>query len=241
MNDLENSDKFDDFFDLYADNDPKDVEVKADLMEQANKNERPSKAFGKVGMFHLADKLAKNTEQPRIIWLQRIAAAFNGMPGDDEKFFKTNYVDLKKMEAQGLEAVKQLAAQEYFSEPINMERLLSTIWMPADQVYRFVTSALGIRFNEKITADLSLIRQLVDISSPGDPHYTPSKVRQEARKLDTQAMYKNWNKAYCDLKKKKPGNSDTWYSIQIAKLDIAQGRDSETIRKRMKNKKSSSI
>lgn len=236
MNDFEDRGKYEDFFDLYADNDPKDVEAKAGLMEYANASQSPDYQLDKVGMFHLADDLSKSTVKPRIIWLQRIAAAFSGMPGDEEKFFKIDYVDLKKMEAQGLEAVKQLALKKSFDEPSNMERLLSTIWMPADQVYLFVTNALNIRFNEKISVDANLIKQLIEMSSTSDPRYTPSKVKQAARKLDTQAMYEKWKQAYRKYKRKKPGKSDTWYSQQIAKMDIAQGRDAETIRKQMKLK-----
>jgi len=82
--------------------------------------------------------------------------------------------------------------------------------------------------------DTDLIKHLVDTSSTGDPRYTPGKVKQEARKLNTQAMYETWHKAYRVLKKDKPGKTDSWYSQQIAKRDIAQGRDAETIRKRMK-------
>jgi hypothetical protein len=47
-------------------------------------------------------------------------------------------------------------------------------------------------------------------------------------------MYGQWRKAYRELKKKRPNMSDVWYSQQIAKLDIALGRDAETIRKQMK-------
>jgi len=61
-----------------------------------------------------------------------------------------------------------------------------------------------------------------------------SIVRREARKLDTQAMYKRWQKAYREAVKLRPNKSDTWYSIHIAKMDIAKGRDAETIRKHMK-------
>jgi hypothetical protein len=228
------SDKFEDFFDLYADNDPRAVEAKADLMEHANASQSPDHQVSKVGMFHLADDLSKSTGKPRVLWLQRIASAISGMPGQDEKFFEINYFDLRKMEAQGLEAVKQLARKESFYEPNNMERLLSSIWLPADQVYRFVTSALDIRFNEKISVDANVIRQLLEMSSTGDPRYTPSKVRQAARKLDTQAMYDDWKQAYRKLKNDKPGRTDSWYAQQIAKMDIAQDRNAETIRKRMK-------
>jgi hypothetical protein len=58
--------------------------------------------------------------------------------------------------------------------------------------------------------------------------------KQELRKLATQAMYQDWNDEYQRLKKKQPGKSDLWCSMQIAKLAIAQGKDSETIRKNMK-------
>ena len=63
--------------------------------------------------------------------------------------------------------------------------------------------------------------------------YPPSTVRRVARKLDTQVMYESWKKAYRKLKRDKPGNTDVWYSLQIAKMDIANGRDAETIRKNM--------
>jgi hypothetical protein len=80
----------------------------------------------------------------------------------------------------------------------------------------------------------AMIRQMVDASTTADPRYTPSHVKREKRKLDTQAMYKEWQKAFRDWQKKRPGMSDSWYSKQIAKMDIANGHDAETIRKRMK-------
>jgi hypothetical protein len=78
------------------------------------------------------------------------------------------------------------------------------------------------------------IRQLVDSATTADIRYTPSITRREAGKLDTQAMYESWQKEYRKLKREKSGKSDVWYSLQIAKMDIAQGRDAETIRKHMK-------
>jgi hypothetical protein len=73
-----------------------------------------------------------------------------------------------------------------------------------------------------------------DSSTTADERYTPSKARIEARKLDTQAMYASWQKAYRASREKRPDMGDVWYSQQIAKTDIANGRDAETIRKRMK-------
>jgi len=61
-----------------------------------------------------------------------------------------------------------------------------------------------------------------------------TSTRRDARKLDTQAMYKRWQKAYRELSKKRPNMSDIWYSQQIAKLDIANRRNAETIRKHMR-------
>ena len=70
-----------------------------------------------------------------------------------------------------------------------------------------------------------------------DPRYTPSNARREARKLETQAMYQRWQKAYHDLKKQRRSMSDVWYSQQIAKREIAEGRSADTIGKHMKKEK----
>jgi hypothetical protein len=82
--------------------------------------------------------------------------------------------------------------------------------------------------------DAAPIRRLADSAATADDRYTPSNARREARKLDTQAMYESWRKEYRALRKRRPGMSDVWYSQQIAKMDIAQERDAETIRKRMR-------
>jgi len=59
-------------------------------------------------------------------------------------------------------------------------------------------------------------------------------VRREARKLTTAGLYKRWQIAYRKSKKAHPDKSDVWHSQQIAKLEIAEGRNAETIRKHMK-------
>jgi hypothetical protein len=92
-----------------------------------------------------------------------------------------------------------------------------------------------IDFQEgKYSLDSAMVRRLVDAAATADGRYTPSNVRREARKLNTQAMYRDWQKAYRDLKKKHPNMSDVWISRKIAKMDIARDHDPETIRKNMK-------
>jgi hypothetical protein len=82
--------------------------------------------------------------------------------------------------------------------------------------------------------DSATIRQLVDAATTGDSRYSPSNARRETRKLDTQGMHESWRKEYRALKQRRPGMSSRGYSILIAKLAIAQGRNAETIRKHMK-------
>ncbi|MDO8294448.1 MAG: hypothetical protein Q7T29_16535 [Gallionella sp.] len=84
--------------------------------------------------------------------------------------------------------------------------------------------------------DGAMVRQLVDAATTADNRYTPSNAKREARKLGTQAMYASWQKAYRDLYKKHNlrNMSETWYSQQIAKMEIAKGRDASTIKKHMK-------
>ena len=63
--------------------------------------------------------------------------------------------------------------------------------------------------------------------------YTPSTTKREDSKLKTQAMYQDWKDEYLRLKEQHPNKSNTWCSIQISKMDIAKGRDAETIRTEM--------
>jgi hypothetical protein len=77
--------------------------------------------------------------------------------------------------------------------------------------------------------EAAMIRELVDSAATADHRYTPSNAKRAARKLETQAMYKSWWKAYRDLKKRRPGMTDVWYSQQIAKRDIAAGRKAHNL------------
>ena len=88
--------------------------------------------------------------------------------------------------------------------------------------------------NGGFTLDHAVIRQLVDATTTADPRHTPSTAKREARKIDTQAMYGTWQKEYKALKKRRPGESDVWYSQQIAMSTAGQGRNASTVKKNMK-------
>jgi hypothetical protein len=85
------------------------------------------------------------------------------------------------------------------------------------------------------TIDLLMVQQLVDLPPVIEKaaRYNPSIARREANKLDTQAMYQDWQKAYRKLKKEHPTKSDSWISKQIAKMEVAQKRSAGTIKKKM--------
>lgn len=84
------------------------------------------------------------------------------------------------------------------------------------------------------TLDHAVIRQMADAATTADTRHAPSTAKRDARKIDTQAIYASWQKAYRALLKKSPGKSDVWYSQQIAKADKVHVRDPSTIKKHMK-------
>jgi hypothetical protein len=89
--------------------------------------------------------------------------------------------------------------------------------------------------DNELLIDEPLFNELLNSSSAdAGKAITPDMSRQEERKLATQAMHQDWKDKYLELKRMHPGKPDTWYSMKISRLDIAQGRDSETIRKNMK-------
>lgn len=63
--------------------------------------------------------------------------------------------------------------------------------------------------------------------------YTPSITKRELRKLETFAMHQNWQDEFLRLKGVYPNKPNTWHAARIAKMDIAKGKDAETIRKIM--------
>jgi len=102
--------------------------------------------------------------------------------------------------------------------------------LPLEEVLFIEDGALAI--------DRMRIDQLID-KTPASTgkKYKPSTDKREAGKRKTAAMYEDWQEEYVKLRQKHPDTvryTDSWIAKQIAKLDIAQGRDWDTIRKHMK-------
>lgn len=87
----------------------------------------------------------------------------------------------------------------------------------------------------KIAVDLPRIQHLLNLSiAPTGKDYVPNVDRREARKRATQAMYQDWQDAYTKLLESHPGRNAGWYARRIERMDIANGRNWETIRKRLR-------
>lgn len=83
--------------------------------------------------------------------------------------------------------------------------------------------------------DFATVDELLNKAKAGcSVGYTPNVDKRESRKLATQSMYQDWRDAYQKLSAANPGKSDSWCAVQIAKMDIAQGKSEGTIRKNMK-------
>ena len=87
--------------------------------------------------------------------------------------------------------------------------------------------------SDQPSIDRAAILDLVDLppASESVGRYQQSTVRREARKVDTLERYAAWEKSYRELKRKRRGMSDVWYSQQIGK---EMNANAETIRKHMK-------
>ena len=92
-----------------------------------------------------------------------------------------------------------------------------------------------LRFREgSYELEKSVVRRWLDAAKDEETPYSASRIRSEARKLDTRKKDRVWQRAYRTLKRQKPGMSDVWYARQIANSDLGGGLSPDTIRKRMK-------
>jgi hypothetical protein len=92
--------------------------------------------------------------------------------------------------------------------------------------------------NGVLTIDRRRIDQLVNkASGTVGEKYKPSTEKREDRKRKTEAMHEDWRETYRKLRHQYPNTAshpDTWVASKISKMDIAQGRSPQTIRRRMK-------
>jgi hypothetical protein len=68
-------------------------------------------------------------------------------------------------------------------------------------------------------------------TNPGQGAPANLNVNQEYRKGKIEERNRKIVSEFRKLRKRKPGNSGVWYSLQLATLEVAGGLDAETIRK----------
>ena len=100
--------------------------------------------------------------------------------------------------------------------------------LPFSEVLRFREDRYGLKE--------MLIHDWMERATDEDAPYSASRIRNEARKLDTRKRDRVWQKAYRSLKRERPDRPDIWYARQIARSGLGSGLSPETIRKRMKKK-----
>jgi hypothetical protein len=81
------------------------------------------------------------------------------------------------------------------------------------------------------------IQSLEDISEEDKPTeqtaYKKSTDKLEQRKAKTQAKYKKWQDEADKIKEENPSKPETWIADKIARMSIAEGKSSGTIRKKI--------
>lgn len=107
-------------------------------------------------------------------------------------------------------------------QPLALE--INQVIMPLEALLYFDGDSLALDKNQ--------INHALNLKQPTTVKgYTPSTVKLENRKANTQAKYQDWQDEAIKLKKKNPTKVRTWISQQIAKMPIAQGKSAETIRR----------
>lgn len=176
-------------------------------------------AMGRVKIHMSRLKQWQVTDAQVALWL----ASALGLKGKPERDQKNAVFALGNLQGK-----KRLGSLEFDTgAPVSLK--VSGHSRPLSEVVDFEQNRPSI--------DRAAILDMVDLPPLPESvgRYQSSTARRDARKLDTQAMYESWGKAYRDQKKKHPNMSEVWYSRQIAKMDIAKGRHAGTIKKNMKS------
>jgi hypothetical protein len=108
-----------------------------------------------------------------------------------------------------------------------LELVAGTASIPLADAFTFLNGNYGV--------DRTIVQQLVDRSTSGDPQYTPSTLRRETRKLETNELHEEWRRLHRELIEQRPGMSKVWYSQQVAKRQAGKKRSAQTIRKHLRD------
>jgi len=154
------------------------------------------------------------------------------------KLFACVIATLLKIEKPTASNIKQNSIHIGMLKGKKGRRLINLAINPLSlEINRHAVSLNEILFfkGKNLAIDHDHIDALInDDSKTKEKSYSPSTSKRELSKFKTQAMHQDWKDEYLKLKKEKPNATDSWCSKKIAKMDIAQERDSETIRKNMK-------
>jgi hypothetical protein len=180
------------------------------------------------------------------------------VPGIQERIGRVNISleQLQRWQCSAAQLAQVLVALLGFEGPLEHETSTALIrlgMLKGSQGRRWVSlevDSLALQINqqnipieellyfesEQLVLDMDRIGLMVNIlPSRAGKKYEPSTDKREARKFKTQAMYQDWIDEYHRIQKKHPEMSDTWISKKIARMEIAQDKNSETIRKNMKD------
>ena len=119
----------------------------------------------------------------------------------------------------------------------NRRRWISLVLAPlALEVNGQLAPILELLFVEDgaVVLDMPRIQHLLcsEVGAAGKG-YVPNTDRREVQKMNTQAMYQEWQDAYVSQLQDHPDKGKKWHSQMIARMPVARGRDSETIRKHL--------
>ncbi|MBA6296596.1 hypothetical protein [Colwellia sp. MB02u-9] len=97
---------------------------------------------------------------------------------------------------------------------------------PKDEPLTIIIKLTQLPGDELMYFDLDLIKSKSEGKSS-----VPNTCKVEQRKENTLKTYRAIQKAAINLKKQHPSKSKSWIAQSIAKMPVAQGKSSETIRK----------
>lgn len=111
--------------------------------------------------------------------------------------------------------------------------LLDTFSLELNQQFIPLTELLFVE-KGSVALDVNRIHTILSLDAPpAGKTYAANTDKREARKQATEAMRQDWRDAHVQLQREQPGRSKKWYSIRIARLPVACGREAETIRRQL--------